>query len=118
MTTGTHPATPLSPAVFAILLSLGEGDKHGYAIMKDAQSPQGGAVRMGPGTLYGSIDRMMRDGLVEESGISDDERRRYYRLTMLGRRTLATELERLDAAVSSAKSLGLLHRPLPRGGRS
>jgi DNA-binding PadR family transcriptional regulator len=102
------PTTPLSPAVFAILLSLAEGDKHGYAIMKDARSPQGGGVQMGPGTLYGSLDRMMRDGLVEESGQSDDERRRYYRLTSLGRTTLAAELERLDAAVASARALGLI----------
>ncbi|MFZ0744319.1 MAG: PadR family transcriptional regulator [Terracidiphilus sp.] len=114
MATGTVPAAPLSPAVFAILLSLAEGDKHGYAMMKDARSPEGGGVRLGPGTLYGSLDRMMRDGLVEETGTSDDERRRYYRLTAPGRAALAAELERLDAAVASARSLGLL----PNGGRS
>ena len=60
MATGTAPAAPLSPAVFAILLSLAEGDKHGYLIMKDARAPQGGGIQMGPGTLYGSLDRMMR----------------------------------------------------------
>jgi DNA-binding MarR family transcriptional regulator len=128
MATGTAPAAPLSPAVFAILLSLAEGEKtgspatglgrwggkHGYHIMKDARAPQGGGVQLGPGTLYGSLDRMMRDGLVEESGVSDDERRRYYRLTNLGQSVLAVELERLDAAVSSARTLGLL----PQGGRS
>lgn len=114
MATGAAHATPLTPAVFAILLSLAEGEKHGYLIMKDARSPQGGGIQMGPGTLYGSIDRMMRDGLVEETGISDDERRRYYRLTALGHGALAVELERLDAAVSSARSLGLI----PHGGRS
>jgi DNA-binding PadR family transcriptional regulator len=69
---------------------------------------------MGPGTLYGSIDRMIRDGLVEESDKQDDERRRYYRLTALGRKVLAAELERLDAAVSSARARGLL----PHGGQS
>src|ERR1035438_3215445 len=114
MATGMAPAAPLTPAVFAILLSLAEGDKHGYLIMKDALAPGGGGVRLGPGTLYGSLDRMMRDGLVEESGISDDERRRYYRLTNLGQSVLSVELERLDAAVSSARMLGLL----PQGGRS
>ena len=114
MATRTVPAAPLSPAVFAILLSLAEGEKHGYHIMKDAISPQGGGVRLGPGTLYGSLDRMMRDGLVEESGVSDDERRRYYRLTSLGQSLLAVELERLDAAVASARTLGLL----PQGGLS
>src|ERR1700729_375301 len=102
MITGTAPTAPLTPAVFAILLSLAEGEKHGYIIMKDARTPQGGGVHLGPGTLYGSLDRMMRDGLVEESGVSDDERRRYYRLTKLGRTVLAVELQRLDAAVSSA----------------
>lgn len=114
MITGTQPSVPLSPAVLAILLSLAEGDKHGYAIMKDARSPQGGGIQMGPGTLYGSIDRMMRDGLVEKSEKQDDERRLYYRLTARGRAVLAAELERLDAAVSSARSLGLL----PHRGRS
>jgi DNA-binding PadR family transcriptional regulator len=69
---------------------------------------------MGPGTLYGSIDRLMRDGFVEESDKQDDERRRYYRLTTQGRVVLAAELERLDAAVSSARSLGLI----PSGGHS
>jgi len=82
--------------------------------MKDARSPQGGGIQMGPGTLYGSLERMMRDGLVEESGVSDDERRRYYRLTTTGQSVLAAELSRLDAAVSSARSLGLI----PQEGRS
>jgi len=110
----THPEVPLSPAVLAILLSLAEGEKHGYAMMKDARSPRSGGIQMGPGTLYGSIERMMRDGLVEESDRQDDERRRYYRLTTRGRTVLATELARLDAAVSSARSLGLI----PSGGQS
>jgi DNA-binding PadR family transcriptional regulator len=109
-----QPSAPLTPAVLAILLGLADGDKHGYAIMKDARTPQGGGVQMGPGTLYGTLDRLIRDGLVEESGMSDDERRRYYRLTAPGRTTLATELERLDAAIASARSLGLL----PTRGRS
>ena len=99
---------PLTPAVLAILLSLAENEKHGYAIMKDARTPQGGGVSMGPGTLYGSLDRMMRDGLVQESGQSDDERRRYYRLSALGRTTLAAELERLEAAIAAGRALGLL----------
>ena len=102
------PAAPLSPVVLAIMLSLAADEKHGYAIMKDAQTPAGGNVRMGPGTLYGSLDRMIRDGLVKESGTSDDERRRYYRLTSSGRQALAAELQRLDAAMSAARSLGLV----------
>ena len=102
------PESPLSPVVLAILLSLAGGEKHGYLIMKDARSPQGGGVRLGPGTLYGSLDRMMRDGLVVESGVSDDERRRFYKLTAQGRRALASELGRLEAAMKSARRLGLL----------
>jgi DNA-binding PadR family transcriptional regulator len=105
---------PLTPAVFAILLSLADGDKHGYAIMKEARTPQGGGVAMGPGTLYGTLDRLIRDGMVEESGLSDDERRRYYRIKAPGRTALAAELARLDAAVASARSQGLL----PHRGRS
>ena len=68
MATGATPAAPLTPTVFAILLSLADGDKHGYAMMKDALA-RGGGVRLGPGTLYGSLDRMMRDGLVAESAV-------------------------------------------------
>jgi DNA-binding PadR family transcriptional regulator len=114
MATGFEPSVPLSPAVLAILLSLAEGEKHGYAMMKDARSSRGGGIAMGPGTLYGSIERMMRDGLVEESEKQDDERRRYYRLTGMGRMVLAAELERLDATVAAARTMGLL----PHGGRS
>lgn len=99
---------PLSPAVFAILLSLATGEKHGYQIMKDARTAPGGRLRLGPGTLYGSLERMTRDGLVEESGVSDDERRRYYRLTARGRAVLGRELERLDAALANARSHGML----------
>ncbi len=114
MRPGPFRNSPLTPAVFAILLALADGDKHGYAIMKEAHTPQGGRVPMGPGTLYGTLDRLMRDRLVEESGMSDDERRRYYRLTANGRAILAAEAGRLDAAVASARLMGLI----PEGGQS
>ena len=114
MTSRGTPRPPLSAAVFSILLSLAGGEKHGYQIMKDVRTRHGGNLKLGPGTLYGSLDRMMRDRLVEESGTSDDERRRYYRLTAPGRAALGAELERLDAAVSSARAQGLL----PQGGAS
>jgi DNA-binding PadR family transcriptional regulator len=104
----TRPAAPLSAAVFSILLSLAAGEKHGYQIMKDARTLEGGSLNLGPGTLYGSIERMMRDRLVEQSGVSDDERRRYYRLTAKGRLALTAELERLDAMANAARSLGLV----------
>ena len=104
---------PLSPPVFAILLSLAEGERHGYAMMKDVRTPQGGGIAMGPGTLYGTLDRLQRDGLVVESPNSDGERRRYYRLTDAGRLALGAELDRLDNAVAAARQRGLL----PQEGR-
>ncbi len=99
---------PLSAAVFSILLSLAGGERHGYAIMKEVSLADGGAISMGPGTLYGSLDRMMQRGLVEETGQTDDERRRYYRLTDLGRRILSAETSRLHRAISSARRRGVL----------
>ena len=94
---------PLSAAVFSILLALAGSEKHGYAIMKEAALPEGGRLTMGPGTLYGSLDRMMRGGLVEETGTTDNERRRYYRITTLGRRMLAAEVARLRTALTTAR---------------
>jgi DNA-binding PadR family transcriptional regulator len=100
----TEPHQPLTPAVFAILLALADGEKHGYAIMKEAALPAGGAINLGPGTLYGSIDRLIRDALVEETGLTDDARRRYYRLTDQGHRVLAAETARLSASLRTARS--------------
>ena len=104
---------PLTPAVFAILLSLAAGDRHGYAMMKDARAPEGGGIAMGPGTLYGTLERLMRDGMVVEADTSDNERRRYYRLTGAGRLALEAELLRMDSAVAAARQRGLL----PNGSR-
>src|SRR4051812_3647585 len=92
---------PLTQAVFHILLALADGEKHGYAIMQEIGERTDGAMRMGPGTLYGSIQRMLKDGLIVEelqragSG-SGDERRRYYRLTGFGQRVLQAEARRLE----------------------
>ena len=95
-----HPGyPPLSAPVLAILLALSSGELHGYAVMKQAALPPCGAVIMGPGTLYGSLDRMLRDRLVEETGHTDDIRRRYYRITATGEEVLAQELSRLAAAL-------------------
>ena len=102
--------TPLTPAVFHILLALAGGRKHGYAIMKEVQADGGGFLRMGPGTLYGSLQRMTAAGLVEEMeepNGEEDERRRYYRLTGAGRRALGGELARLRQALAAAKRKGL-----------
>jgi DNA-binding PadR family transcriptional regulator len=113
MQKNSAPTTPLSAAVLAILLSLANGEKHGYAIMQDAATAACGSIRIGPGTLYGTLDRMLRDGLVRESGFSDDERRRYYRITGHGSAALAAELERLNGALTAARSAGLV----PQAGR-
>jgi len=104
---GPHPATahlPLTPAVFAILLALADGEKHGYAIMKEAALPAGGSIVLGPGTLYGTLDRLIRDALVEETGLTDDERRRYYRLTSRGHQVFAAETSRLAASLRTARA--------------
>lgn len=92
---------PLTPAVFHILLALSDGEKHGYAIMQEVQAVSEGRVNMGPGTLYGSIKRMLAAGQIAEADERidqslDDQRRRYYRLTALGERILKAEIERLN----------------------
>ena len=99
---------PLTPAVLHILLALADGERHGYAIIQEVAAMTGDRVQMGPGTLYGSIKRMIRAGLIEESDqrpdpAVDDERRRYYRLTGLGARALAAEVRRLSDLVQLAR---------------
>ena len=104
---------PLPPAVFHILIALGEGEKHGYAVMQEVTGRTGGRVRMSPGTLYGSIRKMLDEGLIEESFrrvSGDDERRRYYRLTKFGRTVAAAEAERLAAMLHHARLNGLVPR--------
>src|SRR5258708_13761575 len=96
---------PLTPPVFHILLALSDEDRHGYGIMQDVARQTGDALQLGPGTLYGCLKRMLATGLVAESGeqSADDERRRYYRMTRLGRRVARAESERLDGALSAAR---------------
>jgi DNA-binding PadR family transcriptional regulator len=99
---------PLTPAVFHILLALADGEKHGYGIMKDVEAQTEGRLRMGPGTLYGSIKRMLAAGLIKESDEREDpglgdERRRYYRLTSRGQSVTVAETRRLEQAVSIAR---------------
>src|SRR5215469_4489828 len=89
--------TPLTPAVFYILFSLATGEKHGYEIMKQVKQDTQGKITMGNGTLYGSIKRMLTDGLIEDAGEQidpDKERRKYYRLTERGRQALGAEMQR------------------------
>jgi DNA-binding PadR family transcriptional regulator len=99
---------PLTPAVFHILLSLSDENRHGLGIMSEVEERTLGAVRLGPGTLYGTIKRMLTSRLIEESEErpdpqDDDTRRRYYQLTPLGRQTLAMEARRLEHLVGLAR---------------
>jgi DNA-binding PadR family transcriptional regulator len=105
--------SPLTPAVFYILLALASGEKHGYGIMKRVDHDSHGQVKMGSGTLYGSIKRMLAAALIEEAGERVDphlgeERRRYYRLTEQGRQTFASELARYSEVVALARQRQLL----------
>ena len=100
---------PLTPAIAHILLALADQDRHGYAIMQEVEQITGGSVRMGPGTLYGTIKRMIAAGLLEEADERpdpemDDERRRYYRATALGRDVLAAETTRMTGLVNTARA--------------
>lgn len=106
-------SAPLTPAVLHILLALSARELHGYGIMKQVQQESGGKVKMGPGTLYGSLGRMITAGLIRESDKKvdpemDDERRVYYKITALGQKALAAELERYQALVTLARSKTLL----------
>lgn len=113
MSVTNHP--PLTPAVFHILLALSSGERHGYGIMKQVEADSQGNVSMGPGTLYGSLKRMLDAGLVKESDKRvdpemDDERRIYYQITGIGAQTLAAELERYKRIVTLAQERKLYPR--------
>ena len=112
-----HRLLPLSPAVLHILLALSSEDRHGYGIMQDVAQQTGGALELGPGTLYGCLKRMLAAGLIEESGErpdpalgpgSGEERRRYYRITSLGGRTVRAETQRIAGALQAARSKRVL----------
>jgi DNA-binding PadR family transcriptional regulator len=96
---------PLTPAVFHILLALADCERHGYGIGKEVFRQTDGTVRMGPGTIYGTLQRLLdQDWVSVSKGPSDgDTRRRYYRLTRLGKRALEEEVERMDALVRAAR---------------
>lgn len=111
---------PLTPAVFHILMALSDGEKHGYRIMQAVKANSRGDFQMGPGTLYGSIKRMLADDLIAESEERpdpelDDQRRRYYRLTDNGRSTLQADLARMDALLNRARALQILPVSPTRG---
>ena len=106
---------PLTPAMFHVLLALAGEDMHGYAILKEVELRTGGKVRLSTGTLYGIIKRLLADGLIAElrarpAEREDDERRKYYRLTSLGRQLAAAEAERMDEVLAVARARHLLKR--------
>ena len=109
---------PLTPAVLNILLALADKERHGYGIMQEVEARTGGETRLGPGTLYGSIKRMLADGLIAESDERpdpemDDQRRRYYRITDFGRKVAGAEAARLAGLVSTAQAKKISFWPGP-----
>ena len=111
-----HKRLPLSPAAFSTLLALADGEKHGYAILREVSERSGGAMKLLPGTLYNLLKRMLEDGWIEEleerpDPALDDERRRYYRLTGLGEKIASLEAKRLAGLVRAAREHGMLVWP-------
>lgn len=95
---------PLPAASLHVVLALLGGEQHGYALMQDVEALSDGSVKMGPGTLYGTLNRLVTDGLIEET--RQDDRRRYYQLTAQGERVAATELARLQTLVKRVQARG------------
>lgn len=114
---GPDERPPLKPAVLLVLVSLAAGDRHGYALKKDVAARTGGQVHLGPATLYRTLATLLQDGLIEETERRpapelDDERRRYYRITALGRKVVAAEARRLEELARAARAV------LPERGRA
>jgi DNA-binding PadR family transcriptional regulator len=113
-----HPVPALTPAGFAVLLALHDGERHGYGLMADVARLTGDSIRLGPGTLYRTLQRLRVDGLIEEIEVADvsprgdrrAERRRSYRLTTEGHAAAAAEAQRLAVLVDAADRLGLVDR--------
>ena len=114
----SRTALPLPVSEFQILLALADEERHGYAIKREVADRTNGDVQLGPGTLYGSIKRMVGSGLIEECDERpdpelDDERRRYYRITPWGRKVAVAEARRMEHLVGIARAKRLLRRPEP-----
>jgi DNA-binding PadR family transcriptional regulator len=102
---------PLTPVAFEILLALADGERHGYSILQEVESRSGGAISLHAGTLYRALARLLESNLIEEldaNGRSDDERRRYYRLTTRGIAVARAEVGRMEGQLSAARSRKLL----------
>jgi DNA-binding PadR family transcriptional regulator len=114
--TEKHSVPPLTPAMFHILLALADGEKHGYAILKEVARRTDSKVKLSVATLYGNLARLETDGLIAESSRRpeaglDDERRRYYFLTSLGREAALAEAERMEEALAQARAKKLFRKP-------
>jgi DNA-binding PadR family transcriptional regulator len=112
------PHLPLTPAMFHVLVALADGDKHGYAILKEVKRRSDNKVRLSAGTLYAVIKRLLDDELIAESDerpdpALDDERRHYYRLLPFGRQVAVAEAERMEQALSLARAKRLIGKPRP-----
>ena len=97
---------PLAPAALHITLSLAGEDRHGYGIMQEIARQSGGSYQLGPGTLYDNLQKLMANGIVDDAPApksNDDPRRKYYRLTTLGRGVLSAEIVRLESVIRDAK---------------
>ncbi len=110
--------TTLTPAMFHVLLALGDGEKHGYAILKEVEEQTGGEVRLSTGTLYAIIKRLLTEGAIQECRNrppveEDDQRRRYYRLTVAGRQVAIEEAERMERLIATARQKHFLKRLKP-----
>jgi DNA-binding PadR family transcriptional regulator len=113
-----HSQVALTPAMFQVLLALGEEEKHGYAILKDVEDQTAGEVRLSTGTLYAIIKRLLAEGAIKECrnrppAEEDDQRRRYYRLTPFGRQLAVAEAERMERLIATAREKHLLKRLRP-----
>ncbi|MBZ5496243.1 MAG: PadR family transcriptional regulator [Acidobacteriia bacterium] len=113
-----EPSLPLTAAMFQVLLSLAGGEKHGYAILKDVNEQAAGEAKLGTGTLYGIIKRLLGEGMIIEcvrrpARGDDDARRRYYQLTDWGRQVAAAEAERMEKLIAIARGKHLLKRLKP-----
>ena len=101
----------LSTQALHILLALAERDQHGYGLMQDIAEQTGGKLRLGAGTLYGAIKRLLGEGLIVEVRQTHDSRRRYYHLTALGRKTAQAEVKRMIELTEHARARGLVAKP-------
>ena len=109
----TESQPPITAAMFNVLISLADGEKHGYAILKEVEEQTAGEVQLSTGTLYGIIKRLLAEGLIVESrnrpaAVEDDQRRRYYRLTDVGRQVAVAEAVRMEKLIARARAKRLL----------